>query len=44
MDEGEGEEGEDRLPLGRTGQPLNLDIDAPSEVIITRGGREGRKD
>lgn len=32
MDEGEGEEGEDRLPLGRTGQPLNLDIDAPSEL------------
>lgn len=26
------ESGEDRLPLGRTGQPLNLDMDAPSEV------------
>ena len=29
-----GEEEEERLPLGRAGQPLNLDIDAPSEVYI----------
>lgn len=30
----EGDEG--RLPLGRIGEPLNLDLDAPSEVRIHR--------
>jgi len=47
MDEGEGEEGEDRLPLGRTGQPLDWDVDAPSEVIRKKereGGRKGGKE
>jgi hypothetical protein len=43
MNEGEGEEGEDRLPLGRTGQPLNLDVDAPSEVMRKKR-REGRRE
>jgi len=42
MDEGEGEEGEDRLPLGRTGQPLDWDVDAPSEVIRKKEREGGR--
>jgi hypothetical protein len=32
MMDGDGEEEEDRLPLGRVAVPLNLDVDAPSEV------------
>jgi hypothetical protein len=28
----QGEGDEHRVPLGRAGQPLNLDVDAPSEV------------
>lgn len=35
-DEEEEEEG-GRLPLGRQGQPLALDVDAPTEVKISEG-------